>query len=190
MNTQKTYAAFVEDTLLKSGPLTDMLAAVKLALDGRETRSILIFDNETGGQVDFDFRGSLDDVLERATPKQAPRGRGRPKLGVEAREVTLLPRHWAWLQQQPSGASATLRRLVEETMRIKKPDDEIRRMRDTAYAFMSTMAGDKVGFEEASRALFAGDVAGVENIAKAWPTDIRAHLSHLLDGAKASAAAD
>jgi hypothetical protein len=190
MDDKKAYAAFVEDALLKSGPLTEVLAAVKLALDGGETRSILIFDNGTGSQVDFDFRGSLDDVLERATPKQAPRGRGRPKLGVEAREVTLLPRHWAWLQQQPNGASAALRRLVEETMRIKKPENEIRRMRNAAYAFMSAMAGDNVGFEEASRALFAGDVAGVENITKAWPTDIRAHLNHLLGDARAGADAD
>lgn len=184
MDDQKTYAAFVEDSLLTSGPLTEVLASVKLAEDAGEKRPILIFENQTGSQVDFDLRGSLDDVLERVKPKQAPRGPGRPKLGVEAREVTLLPRHWAWLQSQPSGASAALRRLVEEARRAKNPEDEMRRAKEAAYAFMSAMAGNKTGFEEAARALFAGDVKGVRAIAKAWPADIAAHLSRLLESAK------
>lgn len=188
MDTEQTLAAFAEDALLKSGPLTDVLAAVKLALDAKDTRPILIFDNQTGAQVDFDFRGSLDEVLERAKPKPAPRGRGRPKLGVEAREVTLLPRHWVWLQQQPSGASAALRRLVETAMRANKPDDDVRRARNAAYTFMSAMAGNKVGFEDASRALFAGDISGVLTIAKKWPTDIGTHVALLLKDAKTKTA--
>ncbi|MFY0534142.1 DUF2239 family protein [Nannocystis pusilla] len=31
-------------------------------------------------------------------------GPGRPKLGVVSREVSLLPRHWEWLERQPSGS--------------------------------------------------------------------------------------
>ena len=180
MNTEITYAAFAGDQLLSTGPLTDVLAAVKLTQDGGETRSILIFNNQTGKEVDFDFRGSLDEVLARVKPKSVAKGPGRPRLGVESREVTLLPRHWAWLQRQPSGASAALRRLVEEASRIKNPDEETRRARDAAYSFMSVMAGNRPGFEEAARALYAGDMAGFASITKAWPTDIRTHLSRLL----------
>ncbi len=188
MTDKNTYAAFAGDRLLKAGPLTDVLAAVKLARDSGETRTILIFNDQSGKEVDFDFRGSLDEVLERAKPKPAAKGPGRPRLGVESREVTLLPRHWAWLQRQPSGASAALRRLVEEASRVKNPNEESRRARDAAYSFMSAIAGNRAGFEEAARALYAGDMTSFAAITDAWPADIRAHLSRLLTPANAEAA--
>jgi hypothetical protein len=178
---QSTYAAFAGDRLLRSASLTEVLASVKFALDGGEERPILIFDNETGEEVDFDFRGSLDEILARANPKEPPRGPGRPRLGVEGREVTLLPRHWSWLQRQRGGASATLRRLVEEASRRDDAEERRRRTREAAYRFMSAMAGNCIGFEEAARALFAGDAAGLTALMARWPQDIHAHVLGMLE---------
>ncbi len=75
-----------------------------------------------------------------------PRGRGRPKLGVVAREVTLLPRHWDWLNAQPGGASVALRKLVEQARRANGDADRARAAREAAYHFMSAMAGDLPAF--------------------------------------------
>jgi hypothetical protein len=112
----------------------------------------------------------------------APRGPGRPKLGVAAREVTLLPRHWEWLATQPGGASVALRKLVELAQRQSQATDRVRLLTAVAYKFMSTMAGHLPGFEEASRALFAGDGAALAVRTAAWPTDVRAHVLRLVDG--------
>jgi hypothetical protein len=183
-----THVAFADDDLIRSGPLADVLAAVKLALDDGEMRTVLIFESETGRQVDFDFRGTLDDVLDRTKPKSPPKGPGRPRLGVEGREVTLLPRHWAWLQNQPNGASATLRRLVEAASRRDQGADAGRRARDAAYGIMSALAGNRVGFEEAARALFAGDMARFAAIIEPWPAGVRDHLSAMLAAVPADAA--
>ena len=43
-----------------------------------------------GREIDFDLSGGQDEISRRYAPAEAPRGRGRPKLGVVAREVTLL----------------------------------------------------------------------------------------------------
>ena len=74
-----------------------------------------------------------------------------------AREVTLLPRHWEWLAQQSGGASVALRRLVDQARRGTEDKDRIRRAQEAAYRFMSAMAGNRPNFEDAIRALFAGD---------------------------------
>ena len=113
-----------------------------------------------------------------ALPEPA-RGPGRPKLGVVAREVTLLPRHWEWLASQPGGASVALRKLVEVARRSSEVKDRVRQAGAVAYRFMSTMAGHEPGFEEASRALFAGDQAGFEALIAAWPVDGQNHLKAL-----------
>jgi len=110
----------------------------------------------------------------------APRGPGRPRLGVVAREVTLLPRHWQWLGSQPGGASVALRKLVEVARRSSEVKDRVRRASAVGYKFMSTMAGHEAGFEEASRALFAGDQAGFEALVANWPADVQAHLKKIL----------
>ncbi len=137
---------------------------------------VLIFDPE-GRSVDFDLSGGPDAVRARLQPEEAaPRGRGRPKLGVVAREVTLLPRHWDWLAAQPGGASVALRKLVDAARRASEGPDRIRTSRDAAYRFASAMAGDLAGFEEAMRCLFAGDDAGLEARIEPWPTDIAAQL--------------
>ena len=104
-----------------------------------------------------------------------PRGPGRPRLGVVAREVTLLPRHWEWLGTQPGGASAALRRLVESARRDGAGKDRVRAAQESAYRFMLAVAGNEPGFEEATRALFAGHAARFGECLAAWPPDVRAH---------------
>lgn len=136
---------------------------------------VLVFGPDGRG-VDFDLTGKAEDLAKRYASLEAPRGRGRPKLGVVAREVTLLPRHWDWLASQPGGASVALRKLVEAASRAAEGPDRIRAAREAAYRFASAMAGDLVGFEEAMRALFAGDDAAFEARIEAWPADIAAQL--------------
>jgi hypothetical protein len=157
--------------------------AVKRLLDQRQDVSILIFDGATGGSIDIDFRGSVSDVLGRlpgtgGSPKEddataGQRGPGRPKLGVIAREVTLLPRHWDWLAQQPGGASVALRRLVEQARRNGSDGNRIRHAQEAAYRFMSAMAGNRPHYEEAVRALFANQAAHFRQMIAGWPVDIR-----------------
>jgi hypothetical protein len=128
----------------------------------------------------------VDDVLARLEP-QAPaavaapasRGPGRPKLGVVSREVTLLPRHWAWLGQQPGGASAVLRRLVEQSIRHGGAKERARQAMESVDRFMRVMAGDEPGYEEASRAFYRGDRERFNALTAAWPADVRAHLRQL-----------
>src|SRR5690349_24439409 len=162
----QTFTAFAGPQRLASGALADVALAVKHA--GTTPASVTIFDDRTGRTIDLDLRGSDADILARLSratvddvrpepPTSEPRGRGRPKLGVVAREVTLLPRHWEWLNAQPGGASVALRKLVDEARRANGDRDRQRAARDAAYHFMSTMAGNRAGFEEASRALFADD---------------------------------
>jgi hypothetical protein len=107
------------------------------------------------------------------------RGPGRPKLGVTAREVTLLPRHWEWLNAQPGGASVALRKLVEHARRNGGEPDRRRREREAAYAFMSSLAGNFPNFEEASRALFADDRERFSALVAEWPPDVRDHAGAL-----------
>src|ERR1700674_3954643 len=181
------HVAFDGDRCIAAGDLRDVARAAKQTLDRRKDASVLVFDGGTSGPIDIDFRGTVDDVLARLpdiadapaaaedTAVPAPRGPGRPKLGVVAREVTLLPRHWEWLAQQSGGASVALRKLVDEARRASGDRDRERAARDAAYHFMSAMAGDLPGFEEASRALFAGDRLRFEQHTVAWPEDVRAY---------------
>jgi len=168
--------AFDGPRLLATGPLTQVALAVKAALDGGAPGPLLVFDDANGKVIDLDTRGTAEDVLGRlAKPEEAPRGRGRPKLGVVPREVTLLPRHWDWLNLQPGGASVTLRKLVEEARRATGGRQRRREAQEAAYRFMSAMAGDEPGFEEALRALFAGNRPAFEAHTVAWPADVRMH---------------
>ena len=139
------------------------------------TAPLLVFDDTSGALVDLDLREQAPEPI--AT--EAPRSVGRPKLGVVAREVTLLPRHWDWLGRQPGGASVALRRLVEEARRIHHGRDTVREAREAAYRFMTAMAGSLEGFEEAARALFAGDKPGFAALVAAWPPDVAAYLQGL-----------
>lgn len=147
-----------------------------------EETLIRVFNDATGERIDLDLRPEADTPP--SPPPEVPessaaRPVGRPKLGVVAREVTLLPRHWEWLAGQPGGASVTLRRLVDESRKANEGRVSVRAARENAYRFMSEMAGDFAGFEEASRALFAGDQPRFESLAAPWPEDVRLQLAKL-----------
>src|ERR1041384_747925 len=141
-----TYTVFSGDRLLHRGSLAEVLAAMKVAPPAPGPGSFQVFEDATGREVDFDLRGTLEEVLARVTPKAPPKGRRRPRLGIERGEVTLLPRHWEWLSRQPNGASAALRRLVEEGMHSSGPEVAAAAARDAAYRVMSALAGDRPGF--------------------------------------------
>jgi hypothetical protein len=185
------YIAFEGDRCIGSGDLHSVVRAAKEALDRRNDASIQIFDAATSGPIEIDFRGPIADVLARlpeaaATAaaaadagQPAPRGPGRPKLGVVAREVTLLPRHWEWLAQQTGGASVALRKLVDEARRVNKDKDRIRQAQEAAYRFMAAMAENKPHYDEVARALFSGDAARFEAWTASWPADLRDHARRL-----------
>jgi hypothetical protein len=182
-----SHTAFAGHKLLAAGPLSTVALAVKHAPKGRDAAPIIVLDDATGRTVDLDTRGSDADVAARYAetpivtepPADEPRGRGRPKLGVVAREVTLLPRHWEWLGAQPGGASVALRKLVEAARKAHADDDRRRERRDAAYRAMSAIAGDFPRFEEAARALYADEAARFRDLIKRWPADVRRHLAAL-----------
>jgi uncharacterized protein len=189
------YIAFDGDRRIADGDLPEVARAAKAVLDRHADASVLVFVCDTSRPIDLDFRGTVDDVLARlpaadgmahaasdTEPDPAPnRGPGRPKLGVVAREITLLPRHWEWLAQQPGGASVAIRKLVEEARRNGEHGDRIRSGQEAAYRFMSAMAGNRPHFEDAVRALFAPDPVRFATLISGWPADIRRHAAWLAD---------
>jgi hypothetical protein len=173
-----------------SGDLYAVAETVKKLIDQGEANTVLIFDDVTSEPVEVDFRGSLKAVLSRlpqpavqdvvtGEAEVAARTPGRPKLGVVAREVTLLPRHWEWLGSQPGGASVVLRKLVEAASRANEDKDRMRRAQESAYRFMSAMTGNQPGFEEAVRALFANQPERFGVLTESWPVDVRDHARML-----------
>lgn len=198
----RTLIAFAGPTRIARGDLPAVARAVKEADRAGLDRAPLVFDAETSAPVELDLRGSLQAVLARARAAEqasaasaddhaedGPRGPGRPRLGVIAREVTLLPRHWDWLATQPGGASAALRRLVDQARVANAARDRLRAAQEAAYRFMSATLGDQRGFEEAVRALFAGDRARFVALSRPWPRDLREH-ARALAGAAFSLRAD
>jgi uncharacterized protein len=188
----KSFVAFFGNRLVASGDLRKVSLRAKRAFDTGELRPLLLFDDLTSELVEVDFRGSPEEVAaridrasaaEQSEPVQkAPPGPGRPKLGVVGREVTLLPRHWRWLDSQPGGASVTLRKLVEEAKRANAGQDRFRVAQEATYRFMRDMAGDLPGYEEATRVLFSSSQARLkpfEARVAAWPADIRRHVLKL-----------
>jgi len=181
MTNHPSVIAFEGDVCIASGELAHVTLAAKKAASRQHHEPILIFDAASGEQVELDLRGTHDDASHRhsaiAFPQppsnEGTRGPGRPKLGVVAREVTLLPRQWDWLASQPGGASVALRKLVEHAMRANVGRDRTRVSQNAAYRFMSVMAGNRTGFENAARALFAGDAPTFNRLVNAWPKDIR-----------------
>lgn len=175
--------AWLDDRILAQGSQADVAVEVRTYLDQHPEASILTLDDQTSRTVDFDLRGSVDEVRERyqATidEPETPR-RGRPKLGVEPREVTLLPRHWEWLNRQSGGASAALRKIVELSMRESATADRQRDVETSVYRFWTNLSGDRPGYEEACRSLFAHDYEGVRKQIENWPEDIQKQTSVLL----------
>ena len=199
--------AFEGSRCIATGELKDVALAAKSAVDASAASltpaPVLIFNDVTSEVMELDWRGSVEEfsakfallaqqldtpaaavvpevATETAAAKTENRGPGRPKLGVIPREVTLLPRHWEWLATQPGGASIALRKLVEVARRSSEVKDRVMKAQSVGYKFMSTMAGHEAGFEEASRALFAGDQASLEALIADWPIDVQTHLKKLL----------
>jgi hypothetical protein len=184
------YTAFADTKKIATGDVMAVALKVKKFLKNDAKAQILIFDDATSNQIEIDFRGTAENVTRRlesllgspddsdATKKTGP---GRPKLGVTAKEVTLLPEHWEWLARQPGGASVTLRKLVEEAKKKNQAKDLIRQSQDATYKFMTVMAGDLPQYEEALRALYARDAKKLEMMASTWPKDIREHALKLAE---------
>lgn len=185
---ERSVVAFAGTRRIAAGHLSEVALRLKtLIKEGEDQPTVLIFDADSSEPVELDLRGTAEDVLQRlgkaGTAKRndtpAPRTPGRPRLGVVAREVTLLPRHWEWLRAQPGGASVALRKLVEHAGRANRDRDRVCRAQEVCYRFMSAMAGDLPGFEEAARALFALDEERFAAQIASWPTDIRYHVGGL-----------
>lgn len=186
------WIAFEHHRRLARGEPAGVIAAVQQHLAAQPEALPLVLDAVTSERIELDWRTPAAQLLAQLPPApatdepdeapggEAPRGPGRPKLGVTAREVTLLPRHWDWLARQPGGASVALRKLVQSAMREGGSAQAQRRATEAAYRFMSIVCGDLPQYEEVSRALFAGDLARVEALAADWPTDVTAHLRTLL----------
>ena len=177
--------AFAGQSRIASGELRHVAMKAKQAFDAG--KPVLVFEDAGARLVELPLELPAGELLKRlaepraagAAPPPAPRGPGRPRLGVVAREVTLLPRHWDWLAAQPGGASVALRRLVDDARKVSVDGDRRRAAQETTYRFMQAMAGDEAGYEEAARALFAGDVAGFEQHMATWPEDVRDHAALL-----------
>ena len=181
--------AFAGSRAIAGGPLGELALQVRARLDAEPGLPVLVLDDGTGAVVDLDLRGTAAEILARLAPPvpqaepDGPKGRGRPRLGVVAREVTLLPRHWEWLGSQPGGASVTLRRLVEEAKRAGGARERRRLAQERAYRAMSSLGGDEPGYEEALRALYAGDRDRFEACILAWPGDVRRYVRTLAGAA-------
>lgn len=200
MSKPATCTAFIGERLLASGAPGAVALAVKRALaqrgDDASAPAVLAFDDRSGRQIDFDLRGTDQEIVARLQPegrqpaaeqteregeasRGEPRTPGRPRLGVVAREVTLLPRHWEWLAAQPGGASVTLRKLVEQARAQDGGRQAIREAQQAADRFMLAMLGNQLGYEDASRALYAGDGERFVMLTESWPRDLRDHVRRL-----------
>lgn len=187
----KTFTAFLGPRLVAAGTLSEVAVTLRRILQRMRNGIPLVFDNDTGNQLDLDLRGTCAEVKARYTDKsdavlpvpdeEVPitKGRGRPRLGVVAREVTLLPEHWEWLASQPGGASVALRKMVHEARQANVERDQQRRIYERVYNVMVVLAGNLPGFEEASRALFAGELDRLAELATEWPTDIKSYIIRL-----------
>jgi hypothetical protein len=175
-NLPTTFTAFAGTRQIASGYLWQVASQVRSKSYLFNLDPVLIFDDLTGQVIDLDLRGRAAEAppnTQATMPEEGTRKPGRPKLGVVAREVTLLPRHWEWLASQPGGASVALRKLVEAARRANKERDRLRLAREAAYRFMSAMAGNEPGFEEATRSLFGGNRERFAELVEPWPVDVK-----------------
>ena len=200
----KAAIAFADHRAIARGPLDQVAFAVRDWQSRHADSTVLVFDTEQGRLIDLDLRGSDSEIVARlmaeptnrrdaaaakstnAPDSDLPRGRGRPKLGVVAREITLLPRHWDWLSIQPGGASVTLRKLVDAARRSQAGSEGARTAQEACWRFMSALGGDLPGFEEASRALFARQRERFVEELQVWPVDVRTHALALAERAFSS----
>lgn len=89
-----------------------------------------------------------------------------------SRDIALFERHWAWLSGQPRGINATLRLLVEDASRDPYGKYRAQQLKEECYFLMRDMVGDRPFFEEASRALFSGDLQVLKELAATWPAEV------------------
>lgn len=183
---ERRFIAFRDRKRVAEGDAESIIRAIFEEGGDRRQGAVLVFDTRTSEPLELDLRGTLVDALGRLAPADAPRrGPGRPRLGVVPRELTLLPRHWEWLNRQPGGASAAVRRLVDAARTDSAADVAARRRaaQEATYRFMSAMLGNAPRFEEATRALFARDLARFTTLTARWPTDLRDHARRLAKAA-------
>jgi len=193
--------AFSEQRCIASGKAEQVVTLIKSYVDSNPDKNTLILNALTSRVVELDLRAGIEEILtnqfthssslsesdvtKESTMKgtaMASRGRGRPRLGVVSREVTLLPRHWEWLASQPGGASVALRKLVDAARRSNGARDRMRQVQESTYRFMTTLAGNEPGYEEAVRALYADDMEKLFEILSDWPADIASHVRTLVEG--------
>lgn len=182
----KTYSAFYEEKRIAQGDILEVARKVHRHLDKNPRASVFIFDNMTSAQIEVDFRGNEETMLQRLKAQLDPKtetatGPGRPKLGVVSREISLLPQHWEWLASQSGGASATLRKLVDSAQKQNRKKDETRKTQEAVYKFMQALAGDLPLYEEALRALYANNGVLFRTLVAPWPKDIRKHTLDLAE---------
>jgi uncharacterized protein len=171
--------AFADAQRIGTGTVEEVALMTKRLIDQGSKATILIFDHESSEPIEIDFRGTETDVRERLQKQcgetVVAKGPGRPKLGVVARDVTMLPAHWQWLNDQPGGASVARRKLVEAARKTNQDKDRMRLAQEVTYRFMSAIAGNFTGFEEATRALFAARLNDFEESTRTWSADVREH---------------
>jgi hypothetical protein len=188
-----SHRVFAGDQCLARGSILDVALAARRAVHAGESRTIVVLDAVTSHVVDLDLRGTDDEIAARlahaaapvepanGSPGEAPApGPGRPRLGVVSREVSLLPRHWDWLKTQRGGASAALRRLVDEARRSSGPHDRRAAAQESVDRFLSVTSGDRPHYEDALRAFYAGRDDELRQLVAGWPADIRDHLHTLV----------
>ena len=171
MNQSETFTAFAKTSIIATGTKQEIRRALGAYSKSDPSFLTLIFEDSTGRQIDFDLSAANEE------PAKMPVG--RPKLGVTAREVTLLPRHWAWLDSQSGGASSRLRTLVEAAMKDVSPRERVKQAQETCARFLTAMAGNLPNYEEAARGLYRRDEAKFRSETAEWPEDVREYALKL-----------
>tara|TARA_B100001013_G_scaffold338302_1_gene259147 strand:+ start:260 stop:835 length:576 start_codon:yes stop_codon:yes gene_type:complete len=167
-----TYIAIHNKSLIAQGELPAVIREAQRQFPEAEP---CLYKLDNGKRVDIDWRGDAEEVIKRLPAALVPPAekRGRPKLGVISKEVTLLPEHWEWLSVQRGGASTTLRRLIDSAMSSMTPAQERRIKQDQLYSMMRVFE-DEAGFEAASRALYRLDEAAFSQAIGNWPEALQA----------------
>jgi uncharacterized protein len=176
METNNHFTSFAGFNLIASGDLKTVLTKTKEHMDTKGQEQVLIFDDDTGKQVDFNMHGTIGEIMAIAQPDLSKKGPGRPKLGVVSGEISLLPRHWEWLNRQPIKASGTIRRLVEAAMKNESGGNNSKLRIEAIGKFIWSIAGNLAGFEEASRALYSKNMDKFYGLISTWPEDLRTHI--------------
>ena len=179
------YTAFENKKILTEGNLNEVATIVFHRLKENKSANILIFSDQSGRIIDLGFSGTERQMLERLKiychqEIQSYPGAGRPRLGVVTREISLLPKHWEWLLGQDGGASACLRKLIDEKMSESElPKKAIMFAQEKTYKFLHAIAGDLPNFENAIRYLYRKDQSSFLKQISDWPDDVQTYALKL-----------